>query len=68
MWMEGDDPDCTNDTLGGKAYYAFKFAVAGDEKGVFDDIVNNKEDYIKETKEKENSNPLANLLKRFRKN
>jgi len=68
MWMEGDDPDCTNDTLGGKAYYAFKFAVAGDEKGVFDDIINNKEDYIKETKEKENSNPLANLLKRFKKN
>lgn len=63
MWMEGDDPDCNNSTLGGKALYAFKFAVSGDEKGVFDDIVNTEEDYIKDTKKKEKENPLSRFFK-----
>lgn len=70
MWIEGDDPECTNDTLGGKALYAFKFAVAGDTEGVFDDIVNNDDDYIKDTADKQNQgsgNPLKDILDRFRK-
>lgn len=66
MWMEGDDPECTNDTLGGKALFAFKFVVAGDEKGVFDDIIYNEDDYIEDSKDSQesNNNPLSNIFNR----
>ena len=39
IWVEGNDPECTNDILGGHAGYAMKFVVAGDKKGIFDDLM-----------------------------
>lgn len=66
MWMEGDDPDCINKTMGGKAVFAFKFAVTGDEKGIFDDIINKEDDYIKDTgqTQQNSKNPFSSLFQK----
>lgn len=66
MWMEGDDPECINTNLGGKAVFAFKFVVAGDKDGVFDDIIYQEEDYLQDMKDSEdnNRNPLFNFFNR----
>ena len=63
MWVEGDDPECTNDRIGGDVSYAFKFAVAGDEKGIFDDIKYEEEDYGEDVSNRLNENPILNRLK-----
>lgn len=39
MWVEGDDPECNNDRLGGKASYVFQFNITGESSGLFDDLI-----------------------------
>ena len=39
MWVEGDDPDCTNELLGGKVSYAMKFGIEEENNGIFDDLM-----------------------------
>lgn len=56
MWVEGDDPECTNENLGGKALFNFKFAVARNKDGeVFDDFIFSKEDYYRDNTESSSS-------------
>lgn len=43
MWVEGDDPECNNDRLGGKVSYAFKFNISGEKEGIFEDLLYDKE-------------------------
>ena len=33
VWIEGTDPECTNDKLGGKVSYNFRFSLLTDEDG-----------------------------------
>ncbi len=39
IWVEGDDPECTNDILGSHAGYAMKYTLKGDDGGIFDDLI-----------------------------
>lgn len=50
MWLEGDDPDCTNAILGGNAICDFNITVE-DESEAFDDLIYDKETYDKEAQE-----------------
>lgn len=58
MWVEGDDPECTNDNFGGVLRFAFKFAVHVDEdsEDIFDDFIFEEGEYIK------NNDPQGNNL------
>lgn len=40
LWLEGDDPECTNELLEGTALFDFNFRIIGEEdEGLFGDIV-----------------------------
>ena len=61
MWMEGDDPECDNKTLGGSIAYNFKFSVILPEdmdESVFDQINTDKEQDIIEEMGKEEQERL----------
>ncbi len=39
IWVEGDDPECTNDIMGSHAGYAMKYTLKDDDEGIFDDLI-----------------------------
>lgn len=49
VWIEGDDPECTNDILGGHAGFSFQFEMIADDeidlfKGIYRDEYQNAQD------------------------
>ncbi len=51
IWVEGDDPECTNDIMGAHAGYAMKFTLKGDDENIFDDLIFDDMETVSEMEE-----------------
>lgn len=65
IWVEGEDPDCTEDLIGGHSGYAMRFTTKGDKEEIYEKY-SYQSDTVQEIRDN-NTNSFGNLLNGIRK-